>query len=88
MRGELPEERLVLGRERALDFVQQVQRADDLALAPHRHGELRQHVAQRALVSRLLANVVDEDRAAFLHGGADDAFTDAAAAASATTSSG
>ena len=51
VRGELPQQRLVLRSERALDLVQQVQRADHLALAPHRHRELRQHVAQRALDS-------------------------------------
>ena len=63
-------------RERALDFVQQIQRADDLAFASHRHGELRQHVAQRPHVARLTANVVDENRAAFLHRGADHALSE------------
>ena len=73
VRGELAQQRLVLARERAFGLVQQVQRADDLALAAHRHRELRQHVAQRPHVARLLADVVDQDRTAFLDGGADDA---------------
>ena len=71
--GKLAQQRLVLAGERAGPFAQEIQRADHLAFAAHRHGQLRQHVAQRSLVARLEANVVDQNRPAFLDRGADHA---------------
>ena len=73
--GKLPQQRFVLRREGAFDLVEQVQRANHFAFAPDRHRQLRQHVAQGPLVSRLTANIVDENRPAFLDGGTHDAFT-------------
>jgi hypothetical protein len=72
VRRELAQQRLVLAGESAGPFAQEVQCADDLALAPHRNRELRQHVAQRALVPRLEPDVVHQDRPTLLHRRADD----------------
>jgi len=65
---ELAQQRLVALGEGLRHLVQQIQRADDASLAPHRHRQLRQHVAQRTLVARLLANVVHQNGASLLHG--------------------
>jgi hypothetical protein len=63
---KLAQQRLILARECAGGFAQQVQRADDFALAAHRHRELRQHVPQRPHVARLMPDVIHEDRSSFL----------------------
>ena len=76
-RGELPQQRLVLRGERPFGLAEEVQRADDLALPPHRDGELREHVTKRPDVTRFLADVVDEDRPALLHRRTDHALTEA-----------
>ena len=88
VRGKLPQQRLVLTGEGVGRLAEQVQRADDVTLAPHRHRELRQHVAKRPLIARLAANVVDENRAPLLDRGADHALSRPEAAACASASSG
>ena len=76
MRGELTEQRLILGRERAFGLAQEIECADDFALAAHWNRQLRQHVAERSPIARLATNVVDENRPTLLHGSADDALAD------------
>ena len=75
MRPELPQQGLILARERTGGLTQQVQRADDLPFAAHRHRELTQHVPEPR-VARLVANVVHEDRPTFLDRGSHDALPD------------
>ena len=75
MRGELTEQRLILGRER-LRPRSEIECADDFALAAHWNRQLRQHVAERSPIARLATNVVDENRPTLLHGSADDALAD------------
>ena len=72
VRGELSQERFVLWRKCAFDFVQQVQRPDHFPFATQRHGQLRKHVPKRASIARFAAYVIHQDGAPFLHGCADN----------------
>ena len=55
---------------------QQVERADDAALAPQRHDELGVRARHRLDVARIGVHVVDEDRLPFGDRGADQALPD------------
>ena len=55
---------------------QQVERADDAALAAQRHDELGVRAGHRFDVARIVVHVVDEDRLAFGDRGADQALPD------------
>ena len=69
---ELPQQGFVLRRKRTGGLVQEIERADDLSLSPHRDRQLRQHVPQRSKVARLEPDVVHQDRAPLLNRGAHD----------------
>ena len=74
--AELAEDRLVGFGELAGGVRQQIERADHAALAAQRHDELRPRSRDRLDVARLGVHVVDQQRTAFLHGGADQTMAD------------
>ncbi len=76
MRAELPQQRLVGFRELTGGVAQQVERADDAALPPQRHDQLRLRPGYGLQVSRVGVDVVHQYRFAFSHGGAHQALAD------------
>ena len=76
VRRELAQQHLVGLGELAFGVAQQVDRADDASLPPHRDDQLGARPGHRFDVSRIGAHVVHEDVPGFGDGGADEAVTE------------
>ena len=76
VRAELPQDHLVGLGELAGRVAEQVERADDAALAAKRHDELGARAGHRLDVTRIGVHVVDEQRLALGDRGADQPLPD------------
>ena len=73
--AELPQDDLVAFGERGPPIAQQVERADDAALVPQRHRQLRADAGHRLQVARVGVDVVEQDGPPLRDRGADDALS-------------
>ena len=76
VRAELAQDHLVGVGELAGRVAEQVERADDAALAPERHDQLGARSGHGLDVARIGVHVVDENRLALRDRGADQALPD------------
>jgi hypothetical protein len=75
-RRELAQHLLVGLRELARHAAQEVQRPQDPAFAPQRDDELRLRAGNSLPVARVRGDIIDEQRPAFGHGGANQRLAD------------